>query len=66
MCDNQGRLPLSKPLFSWVLENLIRNAVDAMDGEGVLVLRSRWDEGAYMLDVEDNGEDDESRGQEGV
>lgn len=55
VCDNQGRLPLSKPLFSWVLENLIRNAVDAMDGEGVLVLRSRWDEGAYMLDVEDNG-----------
>ena len=23
---------LSPPLFSWVLENLIRNAVDAMDG----------------------------------
>ena len=49
--DNEGRLPLSKPLFSLVLENLIRNAVDAMDGEGVLVLRSQWEEGSYVLEV---------------
>ena len=28
----QGELPLSRPLFSWVLENLLRNAVDAMEG----------------------------------
>ena len=54
-CNNEGHLPLSKALFSWVLENLIRNAVDAMDGEGVLVLRSQWEGGAYILEVEDNG-----------
>ena len=30
---------LSPPLFSWVLENLIRNAVDAMDGEGRITIR---------------------------
>jgi signal transduction histidine kinase len=30
---------LSPPLFSWVLENLIRNAVDAMDGKGKILLR---------------------------
>jgi len=28
------RVKLSPSLFSWVLENLIRNAVDAMDGSG--------------------------------
>ena len=32
------RTRLSPPLFSWVLENLIRNAVDAMDGEGQIRL----------------------------
>ncbi|MBL0046394.1 MAG: HAMP domain-containing histidine kinase [Flavobacteriales bacterium] len=26
-------VPLNRALFSWVLENLIRNAVDAMEGE---------------------------------
>ncbi len=50
-----GQLNISKPLLSWVLENLIRNAVDAMDGEGVLVLRARWEEDAFSIEVEDNG-----------
>lgn len=50
-----GHLALSKPLFSWVLENLIRNAVDAMDGEGVLVLRAHWIEDEFHVEVEDNG-----------
>ena len=34
--EPQGELALSRPLFSWVLENLLRNAVDAMEGEGAL------------------------------
>ena len=32
---------LSPPLFSWVLENLIRNAVDAMDGDGKIQVALR-------------------------
>lgn len=50
-----GQLNISRPLLSWVLENLIRNAVDAMDGEGVLVLRARWEEDTFSIEVEDNG-----------
>ena len=50
-----GRLMLSRPLLSWVLENLIRNAVDAMDGEGVLTVRAHWREDAFTIEVEDNG-----------
>ena len=42
-------------LLSWVLENLIRNAVDAMDGEGVLTVRAHWREDAFTIEVEDNG-----------
>ena len=50
-----GHLMLSRPLLSWVLENLIRNAVDAMDGEGVLTIRAHWREDAFTIEVEDNG-----------
>lgn len=50
-----GELSLSRPLLSWVLENLIRNAVDAMDGEGVLTVRAQWSEGSFAIEVEDNG-----------
>jgi len=31
---HQVLAPLNIPLFEWVLENLFKNAVDAMDGEG--------------------------------
>ena len=50
-----GSLQLSRPLLSWVLENLIRNAVDAMDGEGVLTVRAHWKEATFSIEVEDNG-----------
>jgi signal transduction histidine kinase len=50
-----GRLALSRPLLSWVLENLIRNAVDAMDGEGALALRAHWVEDEFHMELEDNG-----------
>ena len=36
-----GDLPMVTP-FSRLLENLIRNAVDAMDGKGALVVRAHW------------------------
>lgn len=50
-----GQLPLSRSLLSWVLENLIRNAVDAMDGEGILTVRANWSAGEFVIQVEDNG-----------
>lgn len=49
-------VPLSPSLFSWVLENLIRNAVDAMDGSGriELVLNPQAEGGVQLL-VSDTG-----------
>ena len=35
--DDHG-VPLSAPLFEWVMENLTKNAVDAMGGEGSLTI----------------------------
>lgn len=48
-------VPLSPPLFSWVLENLMRNAVDAMEGDGTLELRLLHEGGEAVLDVRDSG-----------
>ena len=53
--EPQGELPLSRPLFSWVLENLLRNAVDAMEGEGTLSVRAAWEGDEVHVEVEDNG-----------
>ncbi|MGB2469279.1 MAG: ATP-binding protein, partial [Flavobacteriales bacterium] len=53
--EPQGELPLSRPLFSWVLENLLRNAVDAMEGEGALAVRAAWEGDEVHVEVEDNG-----------
>jgi signal transduction histidine kinase len=49
------QVPLSPSLFSWVLENLMRNAVDAMEGEGTLDLHLSHEGGEAVLDVRDSG-----------
>jgi two-component system, sporulation sensor kinase D len=46
---------LSKPLFEWVIENLIRNAIDAMDGKGEIQLDIQENQEEVMIDVSDTG-----------
>lgn len=46
---------LCAPLFQWVLENLMKNAVDAMDGEGSLSLSLKQEGGHILIDVTDTG-----------
>ncbi len=46
---------LSKPLFSWVLENLFKNAVDAMEGVGKLHISLKEDNRGWIVDVSDTG-----------
>lgn len=52
---------VSAPLLSWVLENLIKNAVDAMDGAGQIHVLLGEDEHNYFIDVEDTGRGIERR-----
>ena len=42
-------------LLSWVLENLIRNAVDAMEGKGEIKVILTTSDSAVFVDVADNG-----------
>jgi signal transduction histidine kinase len=48
-------VPLNKELFSWVIENLSKNAVDAMDGKGKLSFTIRKKNQQIMLDISDTG-----------
>jgi len=46
---------LCSSLFAWVIENLIKNAVDAMDGIGTITMELHAEEDKVILDVSDTG-----------
>lgn len=47
---------ISKSLIEWVLENLIKNSVDAMNGKGMIVIRTgKLQENQIYIDVIDDG-----------
>jgi signal transduction histidine kinase len=46
---------ISKHLFEWVLENLCKNAVDAMDGVGTITVEIQEDSQFVYIDVSDTG-----------
>lgn len=52
--DDHGVL-LSRPLIEWVMENLTKNAVDAMQGEGSLRITSGADKNMVWIEVKDTG-----------
>ena len=46
---------MCSPLFEWVIENLCKNAIDAMDGEGrISIHMTETDERVY-IDIQDTG-----------
>lgn len=50
------RAKINRPLFEWVIENLCKNAVDAMDGQGKIDINMRRaPDGNVMIDIRDNG-----------
>ncbi|MDR0364692.1 MAG: HAMP domain-containing histidine kinase [Bacteroidales bacterium] len=46
---------IDEQLFSWVIENLTRNAVDAMEGSGILTVDVKEDEKNIIIDFSDTG-----------
>jgi len=46
---------MNRALFSWVIENLIRNAIDAMEGAGEVNIRILTEGNNIYVDVEDDG-----------
>lgn len=57
--DTQGKenIPamVSPPLFDWVIENLLKNALDAMDGKGTINIQISDLPAQVIIDVTDTG-----------
>lgn len=48
-------VPLNDELFEWVVENLIKNALDAMEQGGTITVRAREEAGRAVVEVADTG-----------
>ncbi len=53
--SEEAHAMMNKPLFGWVIENLCKNAIDAMGGEGNLVLEVSNEMQHVYVDVTDDG-----------
>lgn len=53
--EDEVPVNISGPLFDWVMENLIRNALDAMDGKGQIDITVTNTPQQVWIDVQDNG-----------
>jgi hypothetical protein len=55
--DNISQIParISPPLFDWVIENLLKNALDAMEGRGSIAVHIVQQESEVLIDVTDTG-----------
>ena len=54
-CPKDLSININNQLFDWVLENLLKNALDAMDGEGEIDLEVSSDSSHVHIDVTDTG-----------
>ena len=52
--DDMGVM-ISEPLFEWVMENLTKNAVDAMEGQGEITISTGSEKGKVWVEVKDTG-----------
>ena len=48
-------IPLNPALFSWVLENLTKNAIDAMSDKGKITIELTEDDDNVFIDISDTG-----------
>lgn len=46
---------VSAPLFEWVIENLCKNAIDAMDGAGSITITAKEEAECFSVEVADTG-----------
>ncbi|MGD0709863.1 MAG: HAMP domain-containing sensor histidine kinase [Bacteroidales bacterium] len=53
--ETEYLIPLNEPLFEWVMENLCKNAIDAMDGEGKIDIVMANENNHFIIDVIDTG-----------
>lgn len=53
--ENEVLIPVNPALFSWVIENVCKNAVDATEGDGEIKIRINEIHRHAVIDITDNG-----------
>ncbi|MBN2861899.1 MAG: ATP-binding protein, partial [Bacteroidales bacterium] len=55
--DTSGEIfvPVNAPLFEWVIENISKNAIDAMEGRGEMTIRISETDRNIFIDMSDTG-----------
>jgi hypothetical protein len=48
-------IPINSALFSWVIENVCKNAIDAITGDGEISIKITENDQAAVIDISDNG-----------
>lgn len=52
---NMVLVPINAPLFDWVIENLLKNALDAIEGKGEISIAIEQDKSTTRIDIQDTG-----------
>ena len=55
MPDHEVTIKMNESLVEWVIENLCKNAVDAMEGKGKIILTLTEEHNLAVIEVSDNG-----------
>lgn len=55
LSDDDHGVRLSRPLIEWTMENLTKNAVDAMEGEGRIDIFTGSEKDIAWVEVKDTG-----------
>jgi len=53
--ENEIPAMINAPLFDWVVENLLKNALDAMEGKGTISVDVKEETTQVLIDVTDSG-----------
>ena len=53
--DSSLKIQANGILISWAIENVIKNAIDALDNEGVITLKSKINKNNIIIKVQDSG-----------
>jgi signal transduction histidine kinase len=53
--EKEVMVNISAPLFDWVIENLLKNALDSMEGKGSINVKIKNYANEVVIDVKDSG-----------
>jgi signal transduction histidine kinase len=53
--NKEVTVPVNAALFEWVIENVSKNAIDAMEGSGEITIRVTETEKSALIDITDTG-----------